>query len=105
MRGAKACPAWISEQAGFMETNISTGEERFIVGCFFQVIPKLMVEVIKASNRPAAAVESMRNETTLGLARIAGVMGDAIKQARIGGKNGQRTSRRVAGPARGSNKP
>lgn len=56
------CPCWIGPQAGFLETNVATGEERFIVGCFYQVIPKLMVEVIKASNRPAAAVESIRNE-------------------------------------------
>lgn len=54
-----------------METNIRTGEERFITGCFYQVIPRLMVEVIKASNRPAAAIESTRNEIAEGLHRVA----------------------------------
>lgn len=64
------CPCWIGPQAGFVETNVVTGEERFITGCFFQVIPRLMVEVIKASNRPAAAVESTRNEIARGFERV-----------------------------------
>lgn len=34
-----------------------------------------LVECIKASNRPAAAVESMRNETADGLQRIATSLG------------------------------
>lgn len=66
----ETCPTWISEQAGFMETNVQTGEERFITGCFYQVIPRLMVEVIKASNRPAAAVESTRNVIAEGFTRL-----------------------------------
>lgn len=57
-----------------METNVATGEERPISGCFYQVMPRLMVEVIKASNRPAAAIESTRNEIATGFARLAGVM-------------------------------
>lgn len=56
-----------------METNIVSGEERFIVGCFYQVIPRLMVELVKASNRPAAAIESTRNEIVKGFATLAAV--------------------------------
>lgn len=65
------CPCWISEQAGFVETNPASGEERFITGCFYQVIPRLMCAVIAASNRPAAAIEGTRNEISHGLALIA----------------------------------
>jgi hypothetical protein len=57
-----------------LETNAATGEERAVRGCFYQVMPRLMVEVIKASNRPAAAIESTRNEIVIGLARLAGAM-------------------------------
>lgn len=56
------CPAWIGAEAGFMETNVQTGEDRFVKGCFYQVIPKLMIHVVKASNRPAAAMEGLRNQ-------------------------------------------
>lgn len=56
------CPAWIRPENGFIETNVATGEERIVQGCFYQVIPKLMSHVVAASNRPAAAFESMRNE-------------------------------------------
>lgn len=68
---AAGCPCWISEQAGFLETNSATGEARFVTGCFYQVIPRLMCEVIAASNRPAAAIEGTRNEISRGLALIA----------------------------------
>jgi hypothetical protein len=58
----EGCPHWIEPENGFIETNIRTGEERVVQGCFFQVIPKLMAHVVSAANRPAAAMESFRNE-------------------------------------------
>lgn len=70
-KGGAGCPFWIDRQAGFMETNVATGEERFVEGCFFQVMPRLMVHVVQASNRPAAAIESTRNEIAKGFARMA----------------------------------
>lgn len=51
------CPAWTE----LFETNVATGQERFTKGCLFALLPKMIVEVIKASNRPAAAMESTRN--------------------------------------------
>lgn len=65
------CPCWISKQAGFMKTNVVTGEEQFIEGCFYQIIPFLMIEIVKASNRPAAAVESIRNDIVHGMSAVA----------------------------------
>ena len=52
------CPVWWE----FIETNDVTGHERITKECGFVSMPRLFVEVIKASNRPAAVMESMRNE-------------------------------------------
>ena len=53
----KGCPCWTE----LVETNIQTGEERITKDCLLKLMPRLMIEVIKASNRPAAAIESTRN--------------------------------------------
>lgn len=68
------CPCWIEPESGFMETNTQTGEERIVQGCFFQVLPRLMAHVVRASNRPAAALETWRNEMANGFAHIGDVM-------------------------------
>ena len=39
------------------------GEQKISKGCGFRELPHFLTEVIKASNRPAAAIESIRNET------------------------------------------
>ena len=70
----EGCPCWIDKTAGFMKTNIQTGEEDFITGCFYQVVPFLMIEVVKASNRPAAVMESVRNEIANGFSKVASVI-------------------------------
>lgn len=64
------CPYWVDRDAGMVETNIATGEERFIEGCFFQVMPKLMIHVIRASNRPAASMDKIANELVKGFTRL-----------------------------------
>lgn len=61
------CPAW-QELA---ETNVQTGEERIIKDCWFRIAPRWLTEVVRASNRPSAAVESLRNEMTMGLVQLA----------------------------------
>jgi len=53
----EGCPVWWE----FMQMNVATGEERLEKMCGFQAMPIFLIEVIKASNRPAAAIESMRN--------------------------------------------
>ena len=60
------CPAWVTEQAGFTETNVVTKEERFVTGCFFQVIPKILSHTVAASNRAATASDKLRNSITKG---------------------------------------
>jgi len=71
----KACPKRNDEQGcpwwwEFMETNISTGQERLTKQCGKAALPVFLTEVIKASNRPAAAVESTRNEIVTGFERL-----------------------------------
>lgn len=54
--GALGCPAWCE----VVETEVSSGNERITKECLFQMLPKMLVEVIKASNRPAAEIGAMR---------------------------------------------
>lgn len=61
------CPCWMQ----ILETNIQTGEERITADCKHIVEPRIWVEILKASNRPAAAVESTRNEIATGLRNVA----------------------------------
>lgn len=67
------CPAWSD---GVVWRNAQTNEER-VVNCSFQAMMPAMVEVIAASNRPAAAVESTRNEIAKGFQRVANAIGSA----------------------------
>ena len=55
--GPEGCPVWVE----YSETNLN-GDVRLTKECGHQAMPKFMVQMIAASNRPAAAVESMRNE-------------------------------------------
>lgn len=60
------CPAWTE----YVETNEQTGEERIRRECVFQAMPKFMMFAVRAANRPAAAIESTRNEIADGFARV-----------------------------------
>lgn len=79
----RACPAWHE----LMMTNVATGEERLVKDCLFRVLPSILIEVVKASNRPAAAIESMRNEVVRRIDDAANPY-----QARLigGGEDGER---------------
>lgn len=61
------CPHWLNASAGIVETNSATGETRLLSGCAIVEQFRLMSTVIAASNRPAAAIESCRNEIAAGL--------------------------------------
>lgn len=76
------CPCWVGPEAGLLETNIATGEERMVTGCFYAVLPRLLIHVIRASNRPAAAMESLRN----GVSRVAGLIAEMRSPALEGPK-------------------
>jgi hypothetical protein len=73
------CPWWWE----LMEANVATGEERLTKGCGKALLPRLMVEVIKASNRPAAAVESCRNEIAGGFAQVVAAMPALVTIGRV----------------------
>lgn len=77
-RNAKIfCPAWSD---GVVWSNVQTGEEK-IVHCSFEALMPALVEVIKASNRPAAAIESTRNEISKQLQEGFGFIGQAVASA------------------------
>ena len=81
----KGCPCWTE----LLETNIQTGEERITKDCLFKLMPRLMVEVIKASNRPAAAIESTRNALIYNLTRGFGSLVNVIEETKALPKNGE----------------
>ena len=60
------CPMWWE----YMATNIQSGEEVLKKCCGYQALPMFLTEVIKASNRPAAEMGSMRNELGNAVERI-----------------------------------
>lgn len=60
-KGPCDCPCWVE----MLEKN-ERGDERITKDCQFVLAPRMWVEVIRASNRPAAAVESTRNEIAKG---------------------------------------
>lgn len=77
------CPFWADSGNHFVETNTQTGEER-IEQCGAKVMVKGQIEVIKASNRPTAAVESVRNEIVNGFSQV-GVLLTRIAQGKEAG--------------------
>lgn len=83
------CPCWITEKHGFLETHIQTGEQRIVTGCFYEVMPKLMMHVVQAANRPAAAVESTRNEIVRGFDAIDERMRDLPSRLQLAKQNGE----------------
>lgn len=76
--GDGGCPMWWNT----VHTDGAT--IKTISSCGYEQLPLYLIEVVKASNRPAAAVESCRNEVALGLARVASVMADAVSLAMPG---------------------
>lgn len=70
------CPAWHAD--GVVFTNQQTSQEK-VLHCAFEALMPSLVEVIKASNRPAAAIESTRNELAQGFAKVATVLDSAMR--------------------------
>lgn len=62
-----SCPAWWET----IHTNVATGEEKTWKSCAWEQLPHYLIEVIKAANRPAAAIEGTRQEIAQGLSRVA----------------------------------
>lgn len=68
--GDDGCPAWWET----VWNNVADGQTKVIRGCGFEQLPLYIVELIKASNRPAAAVESARNEIANGFEQLVSTM-------------------------------
>lgn len=69
----QGCPNWWE----WVETN-TTGQERLRKQCGKQAMQTFMVEVIKASNRPAAAVEGTRDEIVKGFDKLADLAAERL---------------------------
>lgn len=65
--GPDGCPCW----TGLIETNVQTGEQRINENCLFRLLPGMLVEVIKASNRPAAEIGAMREGVIESVTKLA----------------------------------
>ena len=63
----------------YSQSNIQTGEQRTIKECGFRSLPVFLTEVVKASNRPAAAVESTRNEIAAGFQALTTIFKSELK--------------------------
>lgn len=74
------CPWWTE----YFETNVVTQEVRTEKGCMGQLFPKMMMHVISASNRPAAAIESVRNVIFDGFNGVSQVIGKRLGQPQNG---------------------
>ncbi len=70
----EGCPCWTE----LIQTNTQTGEHRTKKNCIFQLMPMLMVEVIKASNRPAEEISHTKNEIVKGFDNIKNVLTERL---------------------------
>lgn len=72
----RSCPAWWE----WTQENPATGETRIERMCGWTAMPIFLVEVIKASNRPAAEIGACKSEIASGLGRIAETMQARLTQ-------------------------
>lgn len=76
-REKRYCPFWSDDP--LIWENTRTGESRSY-HCAAMMMMQTQKEVIAASNRPAAAVESVRNEIVQGFSQVAGVMTQLVRE-------------------------
>lgn len=69
------CPAWNE----VIMTNVQSGEQKVEAGCFYQIMPSLLVESIKSSNVSAATHSDIKNEIARGYSVIAQSMPGFVK--------------------------
>ena len=73
------CPIWWEASL----VNVQTGETALRKECGWSLLPVFLIEVIKASNRPAAAIESTRNEIAEGLTNVAREIANGLGVGRL----------------------
>ena len=87
VNASKYCPWWKDSGEMFVMKNSKTGEE-VIERCGARVMVQSQMEVLKASNRPAAAIESARNEIATGFSKVATIMAEEIPKLLANKSNG-----------------
>ena len=64
------CMWWIDKAAGILETQPTTGEVRFVTGCFPEVMFRLFEFVVKTNVSAASAIEGHRNAVFDGVSQL-----------------------------------
>lgn len=54
----------------YTEKNIKSNEIKVTKDCGYVLLPRLLTDVIRCSNRPAQEINEVRNEMAKGLARV-----------------------------------
>lgn len=75
----RSCPAWWE----WASENPGTGETKIERMCGWAGMPIFLVHVLAASNRPAAAIESTRNEIAKGLGDVAGQLAQGFARLQL----------------------
>jgi len=68
------CPAWNE----VIMTNATTGEQRVEAGCFYQIMPALLVQSIRSSAISANTHADIKTEVARGFAVIAQAVPDFV---------------------------
>lgn len=61
--------------------NPMSSEEKIEKNCLFRLMPQMMVEVIKASNRPAQEMGQIRNNLVDGFSKLPDAMAKSMVQS------------------------
>jgi len=69
------CPAWNE----IVMTETSTGEQKIVKGCHFQLMPWIMTEAIKATTVATGTASDIKNEIARGYSLIAKVIPGFVK--------------------------
>ena len=80
----RACPMWW--ETVWNKPSVSGMETKVVKACGYTQLPEFLVEVIKASNRPAAQISGVQNEIAEGLAKINGNVIAGFQRMKIEGK-------------------
>lgn len=79
----RGCPFWIRPEDGVVEEQLNNpGTSRITTGCLFGDghFTRWLIQIIAASNRPAAAVEMCKTEIAVGLEKVAKNLGQGLSR-------------------------
>jgi hypothetical protein len=92
--GPDGCKGWWE----ILHTHQASQEQKIVKACFLapEMLPTMLIQVIAASNRPAAAAESLRNEIMTGFGLLAEAMMEDRPHGHLPQGPNRRRQKRVA---------